>query len=177
MVERANGMRLGEYFERFIFTPLGMKNTTFELESRPDLAARDTPTVSRHDPEGGLEDGATPGYGYVPMTDNFGGCGLYSTAGDFLLFLQAILRNDGKLLEPEYVDLLFQGSLPQASKEALNDFVSIPFVRPIFAPGLPEGLTYDVSLGGLVLDSQAPGYANKGSVGWVGVPNLYWVCL
>lgn len=51
MVEKASGLKLGDYFQRHIFEPLGIKDATFDIQNRPDMLERLVP-MQRYHPEG-----------------------------------------------------------------------------------------------------------------------------
>jgi CubicO group peptidase (beta-lactamase class C family) len=51
LLERVTGMQLGAYIEKHIFEPLGVKDSTFDLDKRPDLAKRLT-HLNYRNPEG-----------------------------------------------------------------------------------------------------------------------------
>ncbi|KAI8658077.1 Beta-lactamase [Fusarium keratoplasticum] len=106
MVERVNGgMKLGEYMRRFIFDPLGIRDSAFHLEHREEMRARKGKLWERT--PGGLEEMKTP-FWSDPITDDMGGGGLYSTVSDLLKLYRGILRGD--VLRIETVKAMF---LPQ----------------------------------------------------------------
>ena len=105
-VERVNGgMKLGEYMRRFIFDPLGIRDSAFHLEHREEMRARKGKLWERT--PGGLEEMKTP-FWSDPITDDMGGGGLYSTVSDLLKLYRGILRGD--VLRIETVKAMF---LPQ----------------------------------------------------------------
>ena len=175
LIQRTTGISLGEYFTENIFRPLGLSDTLFDETARPDLQARLIPPTRRADMTGQLEDGALPDHAKSHSDDEYGGAGLYSTASDFLSLLSAVLREDPRILKPESYTLLRSGNLEQSVKDSLNTFVAIPFVRNAFAPGIPDGHTFNFGMGTLVTQSDIPGIAKKGSFGWTGVCNQFWV--
>jgi methyl acetate hydrolase len=84
-VEAVTGLSLGAYFERHILAPLGMVDTRYvvQAQARNRLAARylrgEAGHLDREPPE--------------PEATFFGGGGgLFSTAGDYLRFMAALLR-------------------------------------------------------------------------------------
>lgn len=75
LIERANGgIRLGEYFERNIFSPLGLKDFTFSIKKREDLIPRLVPLTETAD--AGLVDA---GVGIADPRMDLGGGGLYAS--------------------------------------------------------------------------------------------------
>ena len=71
------------------------------------------------------------------IQDDFGGSGLFGTAEDYLKLLRSILRNDGKLLTEQSVDLMFTPSLSTASRASLHNNLSAPDLAKIMIPGEP----------------------------------------
>lgn len=110
IVELISGMTLGEYMQRNIFMPLGMKDTGFKLtESNCNRIA----TQYNYDPFGRcpIE---------IPSTENkfrfgseyeSGGAGLYSTVDDYILLIDALAnggkgKNGSRILSPRSVELM-----------------------------------------------------------------------
>ena len=93
LIEAASGEALDTYFERHILGPLGMTETTFSPTA--DQRARRASMHART-PDGAL----APIPFEMPPAPHFGmgGGGLYSTAGDYLKFLDAILAGGGPIL-------------------------------------------------------------------------------
>ena len=106
-----------------------------------------------------------------------GGGGLYSTAGDYLRFMRALLRGgelDGeRILRPETVELAFtdhlQGApLPpdgthSAVPELTNDVPALPFKQGF-------GLGFSLML------EDIPGMRRAGTGNWAGLCNSYfWI--
>jgi CubicO group peptidase (beta-lactamase class C family) len=113
VVEKASGLPLDVFFRERIFTPLGMKDTSFFLpaEKRDRLTVvyvggRDGPleraSESGEDGQGAYVDGPRACFG--------GGAGLLSTASDygrFLMMLEGGGALDGvRLLSPKTVELM-----------------------------------------------------------------------
>jgi CubicO group peptidase (beta-lactamase class C family) len=107
LVERLNGgQRLGEYMKTHIWDPLGMKDTTFDITSRPDMMERMVSMSAR------LEDGTIvpiPLPYVSPPDDDLGGVGCYSTANDYVKLLTSLLKRDGKV---PLSDILSLHSIP-----------------------------------------------------------------
>lgn len=189
MTRRANGnITLEEYFKRNIWEPLGMADSTFHLETRPDLRARLTDMAER-------EGGADPMYGIPlnpdgkisktedrvwpdPIEDDSGGAGLFSTPKDYQKVLNSITANDSKLLKKETVDEMFKPQLSEASKASLNQLLSAPEMCLATGCPLPVGSELDWGLGGMIC-LQAAKYEtgagrSSGSMFWSGYPNCFW---
>ena len=95
IVEIVSGTTLENYFQKNIFDPLGMKDTYFNV---PASKANRMPTVyTENEAKQIIEWSPTfrnlnPNYPLVPKTYFSGGAGLSSTAYDYAIFLQMILR-------------------------------------------------------------------------------------
>ncbi|KAE8155268.1 beta-lactamase/transpeptidase-like protein [Aspergillus avenaceus] len=168
MVERVNGMKLGEYFQRNIFDPLGIKNITFHLTD--DMRARLVPTWFRSN--GGLVPGQFPIPD--PIKDAFGGGGLYSTATDFLTVLHSLLQDDCPLLSKRGIDSLFT---PQIDSDMLSKYAvheADPRSRAVVLGSLPPDTKISWGFGGLVTISDTPSGRKSHSLHWSGMPNCFW---
>ena len=98
VVEVVSGNRLGDYFRKNIFEPLGMKNTYFYLPGEkqaklvPIYLQREDGTLEMATSTGGISSGMD----YPLQADHnhyAGGGGLSSTALDYATFIQALLGN------------------------------------------------------------------------------------
>jgi CubicO group peptidase (beta-lactamase class C family) len=172
IVEAVSGQSLDAYFAERIFGPLGMIDTGFapSAEQQSRLA-----TVHRRNADGSL----TPiELNMPPASPEFwgGGGALYSTAPDYLRFLQMLLnrgRFDGaQLLRPETVALMAQNQIGElaagvgrtAMPDRTNDL-------DLF-PGIPcrWGLAYMITM------APGPHGRSAGSVTWAGLFNsYYWI--
>ena len=168
LVEVLSGMSLAEFMQKNIFDPLGMIDTSFELEpSRlnrfctlygktpdSDFAVLDTPENS----------------GYLtPVTLYAGGSGLVSTASDYLKFAQFILNKgelDGvRLLGSKTVEFMTANHLPAE-------------LLPIAFEGTEPMLGMGFGLGfGVMLDTAQTGFMGAvGDYGWGGYAETYfWI--
>ena len=77
--------------------PLGTDSTTFRVTDRPDIAAR-LPQMVARSLSGTLTESSAFTEPWIYVTRDMGGGGMYTSAGDYLRLLMAILRNDGTLL-------------------------------------------------------------------------------
>ena len=128
LVETISGQRFDEYLQEYIFDPLGMEDTGFDVpaekidrfaanyERGPDRQLRL------------LDDPATSNYA-EPQTFFSGGGGLVSTAHDYHRFCQMLLNGgelDGaRLLGPKTIELMTMNHLPDGqdlSERALGSF-------------------------------------------------------
>jgi methyl acetate hydrolase len=172
VVEKVGGADLDTHFRTHIGEPLGMLDTTFD----PSDAQRDR-LMAIHDARAGqplsLSSIALPQEQEIWS----GGGGLYSTAGDYLRFMRALLHGgelDGeRILRPETVQLAFtdhlQGApLPSdgthsAVPELTNDVPALPFKQGF-------GLGFSLML------EDIPGMRRAGTGDWAGLCNSYfWI--
>ncbi|HXC28739.1 MAG TPA: serine hydrolase domain-containing protein [Stellaceae bacterium] len=165
LVEEASGQKLDAYFAEHVTGPLGMKDTGFEVSD--EQRARQAAVHQRH-PDGRLE--AQPFEQPVAREFLAGGGGLYSTAGDYLKFLQALLQGGQGILKPETVALMGEnhiGSLPAGVLKTANP----PLTNDVdFFPGqrVRWGLAYMLTL------DPGPNGRSPGSVTWAGIFNTYY---
>ncbi len=109
VVEAISGMRLGEYMQKNIFAPLGMRDTTFAFT--PDVEKRLTAfyTYDASTMREKLRDHHNE-YVFSPEYES-GGAGLLSTVDDYALFVDAMANlgqgaNGSRILRPETVELM-----------------------------------------------------------------------
>jgi methyl acetate hydrolase len=172
VVEGITGERLGDVFAARIFEPLGIKDTSFELDDR--LRARRATMHSRGD-DGSLtpmDDFELP----QPPEVHMGGHGLYGTVGDYMRFIRMWL-NDGRgedraVLEPETVQMAVQNHLGDLKVRMLPGVIPSLTHDAEFFPGLSKSW----SLPFMVNDEPAPTGRPAGALGWAGLANLfYWL--
>jgi methyl acetate hydrolase len=169
LVEAITGERLGDVFAARIFGPLGMTDTTFELDDR--LFTRLAAIHTRGD-DGSLMpiDNELP----PPREVQMGGHGLYGTVDDYLRFIRMWL-NDGKgehgvVLKPETVRMAAQNHLGDLK------LTTLPGVIPFYSNDMEffPGIAKSWSLAFMVNDEQAPTGRPAGALGWGGVANTYY---
>jgi CubicO group peptidase (beta-lactamase class C family) len=169
LVEALSGQDLGAYCKQHIFAPLGMTDTTFSPSE--EQRARMMELHARA-PDGGLarspfESSIEPGF-------FSGGGGAYSTAGDYLRFLRALLCGgelDGeRILRPETVELAFSdhlagAPLPEIMRSAMPELTND-------VPSLPVRQGW--GLGFNLLLEDIPGMRRAGTGSWAGLFNCYY---
>jgi methyl acetate hydrolase len=169
IVEAVSGQKLGEYLKERLFAPLGMNDTGYKLA--PALRAR-LAKVHQRDAAGALR--ATDRE--MPQDPEFetGGGGLYSTAGDYLIFVRMIL-NRGKaggrqVLKSETVDLMSRNHIGDTPVTMLRTCIPERSNDAEFFPGVPKrwGLTFMINL------ERAPTGRSAGSLAWAGLGNTYY---
>ncbi len=171
-VERASGERLGAYFARHLFAPLGIKDTQFKLT--PEHRARLAAMHARG------EDGALAPIPFeVEQEPEFemGGGGLYSTAADYLAFAQMFL-NDGRaadgaqVLKPETVQLMAENAIGELNVRLLQTAMPASSNDAEFFPGMVKKW----GLGFMITTEAVPGGRAAGSLAWAGLGNTYfWI--
>jgi methyl acetate hydrolase len=169
LVEEASGQKLDAYCREHIFAPLGMVDTGFTVSA--EQRARQA-TVHQRGTDGAL----TPQPFETPVDREFlaGGGGLYSTAGDYLAFLQMLLHegslNGEQIIKPDTVALMGEnhiGALPAGILKTNNP----PLTNDVdFFPEQPVrwGLGYMLTL------DPGPNGRSAGSVTWAGIFNTYY---
>ncbi|KAF2474095.1 beta-lactamase/transpeptidase-like protein [Lindgomyces ingoldianus] len=183
LVERVSKMSLQDYMKKHLWEPLGVRNMTFFLASRPDLKAH-MADMNKRDPESGkivytnerqpYQDGEKN-----EVEDCMGGQGVFSSAEEYIKILQGVLATDEneKILKKETVELLFTPYLSKGGSDTLNAFMQNAEANNAMG-GISQEVRKDYALGGLFLCGDAPGGKGmkEGTLMWGGVPNLIWFC-
>jgi CubicO group peptidase (beta-lactamase class C family) len=172
LVEKVGGLTLEQYFQKNILQPLGMKDTTFVF--RGDKFER-LVSSSRRQPDGTLKE--DPRNVPAPPKEFNGGGGLFSTAPDYVLFMQMILRqgkgvNGAQILQPKTVAMMTANQIGDISAGKLKTFRPTISSDVDFHPGATDGFTY----GFLINKTPYNGGRSAGSLAWAGVENtFYWI--
>ncbi|MCB4379778.1 beta-lactamase family protein [Synechococcus sp. MU1644] len=171
VVEGITGQRLGEVFQSRIFKPLGMTETTFELN---DTLRKKLAGMHARGDDGSLTpmDFELPDKPEVHM----GGHGLYGTVGDYMRFIRMWLNDGageyGRVLKPETVEVAAQNHLGQRKITPFKGVIPSLSNDAEFFPGQPKSWSYTF----MVNDDQAPTGRPAGAIGWAGLANLfYWI--
>jgi len=170
VVEQVSGQTLDAYLADHVFTPLGMKNTSFG--ATPDERAAMMPVHART-PDGGL---AVTDIDWVPEPEWApAGHGSFSTAEDYGLFLSMLLRGgtsvDGtRVLEEDTVVLAFSDQLGAVQYPAVIETCAPDLTNTI--RNLPVrqswGLGFHLTLEDL------EGMRRAGTGDWAGIFNCYY---
>jgi methyl acetate hydrolase len=172
LVEAVSGLTLEQYFQRNILQPLGMKDTTFVLPA--DKFDR-LVSSSRRQADGSLKE--DPRTMPAPPKAFNGGGGLFSTAPDYVLFMQMILKhgvgpNHAPILQPRTVAMMTTNQIGDVSAGKLKTFRQTISSDVDFHPGVTDGFTY----GFLINRTAYRGGRSAGSLAWAGVENtFYWI--
>ena len=171
IVQSVSGQTLDAYVAEHITKPLGMKDTSFA--PTPEQRARQA-SVHQRMPDGSLQ----PQPLETPFTPEFwaGGGGLYSTTGDYLTLLRAMLGNgalDGtRILRPETVALMNTNQIGEIEAGILKTTAPARSTDVDFFPGvsLKWGLGYMINM------QPGPNGRSPGSLTWAGLFNThYWI--
>lgn len=173
VIEAVSGKTLDAYFRDHITTPLGMADTAFLPHSamQPRLAG-----MAARGPDGGLMAFTLP----INPSPEFwsGGGGLYSTASDYLRFLQMILdggktANGTQILTPASLGLLAQNHMGETPLRRLGTMM--PFLTHDLDVGAALGLDAPAwGLGLAVNPKTGPNGRSAGSLAWAGLANTYY---
>ena len=169
LVEAVSGQPLDAYFRDKIFSPLGMKDTGY-VASEEQRARQAVVHVRQAD--GGLAP--------QPLETQFapefwsGGGGLYSTARDYVVFLQMLMNrgswNGVRFLRPETVELMGKNHTGNTPAGVLKTAMPARSNDVDFFPGaaIRWGLGYMLNV------QPGPNGRSAGSVSWGGIFNTYY---
>lgn len=171
MVEAVTGRKLGQVMHDDLFAPLGMDSTAFRIT--PDMRTR-MARVHHRRPDGGLVPDLAR---EIPQDPEFeaGGGGLYSTARDYLKFINMVL-NDGRsargdvVMKPETVDAMATNAMGRSKVAMLRTVMSPLSNDAELFPGIEKqwGLTF------MINNEEAPTGRSAGGLSWAGLPNTYY---
>ncbi len=167
-IEAASGKTLGAYFRDRVTGPLGMDDTAFgAIPAHRDRLV----STYRRDPSGSLQP--------IEIKSSrgeyeAGGGGLYSSALDYIAFLQMLLNhgqhNDERILKPETVQLMGQNHI--GDLEVTKMTTVVPAVSNDFE--LFPGMAKKWGLSALINTERGPNGRSAGSLSWGGIANSYF---
>jgi methyl acetate hydrolase len=171
IVEAVSGQKLDAYVQEHITGPLGMQDIGFTTS--PEQRARQVSVHQR------LADGSLqPQPLETPFTPEFwaGGGGLYSTAGDYLTLLQAILHegafNGTRILQAETVARMSRNQIGGLEAGILKTTAPARSTDVDFFPGL----SLKWGLGTMINAQSGPNGRSAESLTWAGIFNThYWI--
>jgi CubicO group peptidase (beta-lactamase class C family) len=169
IVEKVDGRTLDAFFDARIFKPLGLTDTFYLV---PDAKRARVATLNRRD-GARLAEAANPArMGSRAMGDG----GLYSTAGDYMRFLQMLLndgRGDVALLRKESIEEMTRnqiGELFVRTQQSTDPKISLPF--PFGAGRDTFGFGFQIA----AANPEMPLLRSAGSYSWSGSDNThFWV--
>ncbi len=170
LVETVSGQTLEQYFQSNILQPLGMKDTSFIL---PAEKFDRLVSVYTRQSDGSLKE--NPRTLPTPPKAFNGGGGLYSTAPDYVRFMQMILhqgRGNGKdqILQPKTVQMMSSNQVGSIAAGRLKTARPAISSDVDFHPGATDKYTF----GFLMNPTAYEGGRSAGSLAWAGVYNTYY---
>ncbi|BGP54577.1 hypothetical protein JCM8202v2_002164 [Rhodotorula sphaerocarpa] len=170
VVEAVSGLDLETYFQRNLFEPLGIRDTSFKPDSKKILMAY----ADEKNPSGPLRLGIHP-----PTSGDakFGGAGLLGSPRSFLRLLRAILRGgelDGqRILKQATVDSMFEEQLwTEGQKSSAPAFTQIGHPVPARTEETIKGMSF--GFGGALNPTQGTTGRPAGTLVWRGMANTPW---
>jgi CubicO group peptidase (beta-lactamase class C family) len=172
LVEAVGGKNLEEYFQANILGPLEMRDTSYLVPaSKFDRVVTD---YSRQ-ADGSLKQNPRVAP-RVPKEFNGGG-GLYSTAGDYVRFMQMILgkgrgKNQVRILQPKTVEGMEINQIGAATAGKMKSY------RPNLSSDvdIQPGASEKWGLGFLINTTAYDGGRSAGSLAWAGLFNtFFWI--
>lgn len=170
LVETLSGMTLEDYFQKKIFQPLGMSDTSFLV---PDGKFERVVSGYQRGEDGALTQGERKPPA-PPKVFNGGG-GLYGTVGDYVRFMQMIL-NHGKapdgtvVLRAKTVEDMGRNQIGGATAGKMRSYRQSWSRDVDVQPGFPEKW----GLGFLINTTAYAGGRSAGSLAWAGLFNTYY---
>ena len=167
VIEVVSGMRLGDYMEKNIFAPLGMKDTSFGCppDKQDRIAAQYTYDRTSRRP---VEVSKTENRYRISVGDEYqsGGAGLVSTVDDYILLADALAnlgvgKNGSRILSSRSVELM--------RKNQLNEHQLATFGQKAHLVGYGYGMGVRTNLSSEKLGNLAP----IGEFGWDGAKSAY----
>lgn len=172
LVETVSGLTLEQYFQKNILEPLSMHDTSFLVpESKFDRLVSEY----QRQEDGTLKENPRT-LPPPPKVDNGGG-GLYSTAPDYVRFMQMILRkgrgpNGEEILKAKTVDMMARNQIGSLSAGKLKTARPAISSDVDFHPGFKDGFGFGFLINSVAYD----GRRSAGSLAWGGVANTYfWI--
>ena len=170
LVETVSGQTLEQFFQSNILQPLGMKDTGFILP--PEKFDR---LVSQYTRQGDGSLKENPRAMPAPPKAYNGGGGLFSTAPDYVRFMQMILRQGrgiGKdpILQAKTVQMMMTNQVGAIRAGVLKTARPAISSDVDFHPGATDKYTF----GFLMNPTAYEGGRSAGSLAWGGVYNTYY---
>ena len=172
LVEAISGTTLENYFQEKIFRPLGMEDTSYILP-----ASKFERMVSRYHRQDGSDLKQDERKLPTPPTTFNGGGGLYSTAADYVRFMQLILNhgtgsNNVRILQPKTVESMMTNQIGHLTAGKMKSFKPNTSADVDIQPGHTEKW----GLGFLINTTPYAGGRSAGSLAWAGLYNtFYWI--
>ena len=173
LVEAVSGMTLEDYFQQRILRPLGMVDTSYVLP--PDKFDRLVSVYQRSE-TGELRQQGPRKQPAAPKSFNGGG-GLYSTAADYVRFMQMILHDGAG---PDGVSILQARSVASMKQNQIGALTAgkMKTFQPEVSGDvdMQPGQTEKWGLGFLINTTPYAGGRSAGSLAWAGFFNtFFWI--
>src|SRR5882762_1674745 len=172
LVEVSSSLSLEDYFQKNLLGPLRMNDTSFIMQ--PEKFDRMVGSYARQ-ADGTLKE--NPRTMPAPPKEYNGGGGLYSTAADYVRFMQMILNKgvgpDGqRILETNTVELMSRNQTGNLQAGKMRSFQPNRSSDVDLHPGESDRYTF-----GFLLNQKAyPGGRSAGSLAWAGIFNtFFWI--
>lgn len=126
MIEKITQKTLAQYAKEVIFDPLDMRDTSYHPDPN-----RTAPTEFRDDDVfRGLLKGKVHDEKAFALGGEAGHAGLFSTVRDLSKFILSFLNNDGQVLRPETVDMLFPVQIEDQPHQGVSLVRSLGWNKP-----------------------------------------------
>ncbi|KAI1839314.1 hypothetical protein JX266_014475, partial [Neoarthrinium moseri] len=167
VLEVVLGSTLEQIFQDFMWSSIGLRDTTFFPARRPSLASRRA-RIYLADGDTFVPKDETP----VPLNprDCLGGLGIWSTPHEFSVFLFHLFVQP-TLVKPETLALMSQmdSTAPKLSQDKfLQAFTSSGDVSLFPSTSLKPGIGFSTT------EQDMVGRRFKGSAGWLTYTNIHW---
>jgi CubicO group peptidase (beta-lactamase class C family) len=177
VIERITGVTLEVYMSKYIWQPLNITDITFWPHDREDMTDR-MATISLLGEDGKAVD--IPDFDMNYGTKEcIGGGGAFATPRAYFALLQAVLREDTRILKPDSYVELFKPQLDDPCKKALNELIiKDPEQRQYLSVNVPPFAKKNWCFAGMISEEEQPGWMSKNTILWGGLPCIVWVsCL
>ncbi|EXF82438.1 beta-lactamase [Colletotrichum fioriniae PJ7] len=169
VIERLNNTTLGEYMQKNILDPLGMRHTTFHPDSRPEIKAKLMDTAMRTPDENLVP--TAPWYPADAVTDA-GGIGIVTSVGDHVKILADLLKDTPTILKRSSVDVMFTPQFSKTGPQALG-LMNMPFMHENLTGGEKTLGKLSFGMGGLVTLDDTP-LLPRHTLSWGAMPGMAW---
>ncbi|MDQ2945158.1 MAG: beta-lactamase family protein [Acidobacteriota bacterium] len=172
LVEAVSGLNLEDYFQTKILGPLEMRDTSYILAA--SKFERLASSYQRQADATLKQDERKPP---APPKEFNGGGGLYSTTGDYVRFMQMILRkgrglNHAQILAAKTVESMEVNQIGESTAGKMKSY------QPDLSSDvdMQPGSTEKWGLGFLINTTPYPGGRSAGSLAWAGLRNtFFWI--
>jgi len=173
IVEKISGESLEAYFQRHIFVPLGMVDTSYAVP----LAKQSRVATEHSRINGVLQEQPQEPIPTTPTAPFRGDCCLYSTAQDYGKFMEMLLNGGrlgtAKILSENSVKMMGEnniGPIFVELQQAADQSLAKPF--PLGAGHDKFGLGFQIASG----DPEYAKFRSPGSMSWAGIYNTeFWI--